>query len=266
MEMTKGKVFQKPDAGMFFGTVVDVVDMPNYPTGYGPQNKVRILWILNKMDNTPALDNEGKLLTIAEFHNAKTAENGNLMKAIRQILNGPAPLLNSTEEVAQLLIGRSCELFLIKAPNQKNPSDPYTNINGHAPLQPGQIPPRIPVDFVREINKPKMVGGATTYATPQAAAYATQQLPAAPAPYYTPPQPTAPPQPVYSPPPPQPTAPPQPVYSPRFSPPPPPQPTYPHQTPFCPQCGDQLPNHNAGCLAGNNVSLNPPGQPTQRPF
>lgn len=237
MEMTKGKTFQKPDAGMFFGTIADVVDMPNYPTRYGLQNKVRILWILNKMDNTPALDKEGKLLTIAEFHNAKTAENGNLMKACRQILNGPVPLINSTEELAQLLIGRSAVLFLIKTPNPDKPEDPWTNINGHAPLQPGQIPPRIPPDFVREVNKPKIVGGVATYATPQAAQYATQTPPTAAS------------------------------YPPLPPPPPPPYPpTAPKQ--FCQNCGGQLPNHNAGCLASpdNNVSLNSPGQQTKRSF
>src|SRR5271157_839674 len=240
MEMTKGKVFQKPDAGLFYGTVVDVVDMQNYPTQYGLQNKVRILWILNKQDNTPALDVEGKFLTIAEFHNAKTAENSNLTKALRQILNGPVPLLNSTEELAALLIGRSCSLFLVKSPNPKNPENPYTNIQGHAPLSPGQVPPRIPADFVREINRPKMISGQATYATPQAAYAAQQGQPATqqpPAPYY-------PPQPGVS------QAPPK---------------------QFCQQCGGVLPSHNPGCptiptAAGNNVSLNPPGQPAQRPF
>ena len=244
MEMTKGKVFQKPDAGLFYGTVVDVVDMQNYPTQYGLQNKVRILWILNKQDNTPALDVEGKFLTIAEFHNAKTAENSNLTKALRQILNGPVPLLNSTEELATLLIGRSCSLFLVKSPNPKNPENPYTNIQGHAPLSPGQVPPRIPADFVREINRPKMISGQATYATPQAAYAAQQSQPVQqpPAPYY-PPQPQAPPQPQYPQAPP-PTQPPAPYY--------PPAPQYPPQ-PVNP-------------AQNNNVNLNPPGQPAQRPF
>ncbi len=253
MEMIKGKVFQKPDAGLFYGTICDVVDMQNYPTPYGPQNKVRILWVLNRQDNTPALDNEGKYLTIAEFHNAKTAETGNLMKACRQILNGPVPLINSTEELAQLLIGRSCSLFLVKSPNMKNPADPYTNIQGHAPLSPGQVPPRIPADFVREVNKPKFVAGQATYATPQAA-YATQQG-QVPAPQQPPPPyvPASAPAPAY---PPQPgTTAPAPQAAPKF----------------CQGCGGVLPNHSPGCSVvqplTNNVNLNPPGQPQQqRPF
>jgi len=44
---------EQPDAGKFLGTIIDVVDLPNYPTKFGPKNRVRIVWVLGKTDNTP---------------------------------------------------------------------------------------------------------------------------------------------------------------------------------------------------------------------
>ena len=62
MKINYGKTFEQPDAGMFIGKIIDVVEMPNVSTQYGPKDKVRIQWVLNKLDNTPALDSENKPL------------------------------------------------------------------------------------------------------------------------------------------------------------------------------------------------------------
>lgn len=178
MELTQPKVFEKPDAGMFLGTIGDVVDMPNVSSTYNGVtklvNKIRVLWFLGTLDGRPVLDSEGKPMTVAEFFNAVMADNSNLSKRMVQILSSQPPLMTKTEEVAALLIGRSAQLFLVKAPNKKNPADPYTNVSGAAPLSPGQIAPKIPADFVREINRPKTVAGVQTYATPAVAAQASQ--------------------------------------------------------------------------------------------
>lgn len=191
MELSKPKVFEKPDGGLFYGTIIDVVDMPNVPSTYNGvvtlKNKVRILWVLNKQDSTPALDKEGKQLTVAGFYNAVLADNSNLMKVIRQILNGQPPLMTNTDQVADLLLGRQNQLFLVKAENKRNPADPYTNIAGITPLAPGQIAPAGPPQgFVREKFRPKEQAGpqgapVQTYPTPQAAA-AAQPVAPAPAP------------------------------------------------------------------------------------
>ena len=88
MELTKPKVFEKPDAGMFLGTCADVVDMPNVPSTYNGVtkmvNKVRVLWLLGTLDGKPVLDSEGKLMTVAEFFNAVQADNSNLSKRLAQ--------------------------------------------------------------------------------------------------------------------------------------------------------------------------------------
>lgn len=177
MELTKPKVFEKADAGIFLATCADIVDMPNVTSVWNGQtktvNKVRFLWILGTLDGKPLFDKEGKPLTIAEFFNAVQADNSNMSKRLAQIFPAGVPLLNTTEDISNLMIGRSAQLFLVKAPNKKNPLDPYTNVSGAAPLSPGQVPPPIPSTFVREINKPKMVAGQQTYATPAAAAAAT---------------------------------------------------------------------------------------------
>jgi len=180
MEFSKPKSFEKPkEGGPVVGTIVDVVDMPNVQTQYGLKNKVRIMWVIGTLQGQPILDTEGKPMTVAEFYTAILAENSNLSKALIQILNAQPPLMNSTEQMAQLLIGRSSNLFLTKTPNPKkldaqgNP-DYYINIAGHSPLTPGQVAPS-GQGYVREINRPKTVGGQQTYATPQAAQQAQQQ-------------------------------------------------------------------------------------------
>jgi hypothetical protein len=184
MELTRPHIFEKPDAGMFLGTIVDVVDMPNVTVVWKGisklVNKVRIEWVLGKLDNTPLLDSEGKPMTISGFYTAIIADNSKLSLMITQVLNAAPPLMTNTEQIAQLLIGRSGQLFLVKAPNLKNPLDPYTNISGIAPLTAGQVAPPIPAGFVRSKDRPKTVAGVQTYATPQAAAAAQAQPAAAP--------------------------------------------------------------------------------------
>ena len=166
MELAQPKSFQKPDAGMFLGTIIDVVDMPNVPSSYNGvvtlKNKVRVIWVLGKTDGTAALDKDGKPLTVAGFYNAVLGENANLTKAIKQILNAAPPVLTNTEQIAQLLIGKSNQLFLVKADNKKNPADPYTNVAGIAPLIPGQVPPAIPAGFVRAKDQPAKTNQAPT--------------------------------------------------------------------------------------------------------
>jgi hypothetical protein len=74
MELSKPRIFEKPDAGMFLGTIIDVVDMPNVTVVWKGVsklvNKIRVEWVLGKLDNTPLLDSEGKPLTISGFYNA----------------------------------------------------------------------------------------------------------------------------------------------------------------------------------------------------
>ena len=175
MELAKPKSFEKPDAGVFNGTIIDVVDMPNVQTAFGLKNKIRVLWILGKIDGTPALTKDGKeSLTVAGFYNAVLADNSNLTKTLRQILNGQPPLMTTTEQIAQLLIGRSNQLFLVKGDNVKNPADPFTNVAGIAPLPAGAIAPAIPAGYVRVKDQVKTVAGpqagqtTQTYSQPQA--------------------------------------------------------------------------------------------------
>jgi hypothetical protein len=176
MELSNQKPFPKPDAGVFLGTIIDVVDLPNYPTAFGPKNKVRILWVLGKTDNTPALDPEGKPFQVIAMPNASMNEKATLFKMLTQILGQAPPLLTTSEQLSQLLLNRSNQLFLTKTPNPQKPGDFFVNVTGIMPLAPGQIAPVAPVGFVRAKDKPKIPSGATTQAiNPQAN---TQAVPA----------------------------------------------------------------------------------------
>lgn len=174
MEISTGKSFEKPDAGMFLGTIIDVVDMPNIVTQYGVKNKVRIQWVLSKTDGSPALDSQGNSFTVVAMHNATLTEKSNLMRDIKMILNGVPPVINSTEQLAQLLIGRSNQLFLTKTANPAKVGDFFINVNGIAPLVPGQVPPQAPQGFVRSKDRqaqPKMIQSVATTPTTQTTVY-----------------------------------------------------------------------------------------------
>lgn len=178
MELAKGKKFERADAGMFLGTVIDLVEMEKVPTRFGEKNRVRIHWVLSRLDGTPVLDSQGAPMTVVGTYNATTGKGAELVKRVSQILNGPFPLItgkDGTEQLAQILIGRSNVLLLVKSENPQDPEDPYTNIDGIAPLPEGARPPAIPANYVRFKNRPKTQAGpygvpVQTYAQPPAAA------------------------------------------------------------------------------------------------
>ena len=184
MEIPAGKKFEKPDAGMFLGTVIDLVEMPNVPSTYNGvvtlKNKVRIHWVLARMDGTLVVDKEGKPMEVVGIYNASASEKSTLTKRVKQILNGPFPLIvgtDGTEQLAKLLIGRSNVLLLAASENPRDPNDPYINVDAIAPLPEGSKPPAIPTGYVRRKDRPKTQTGpdgkpVQTFATPQAAAAA----------------------------------------------------------------------------------------------
>jgi hypothetical protein len=174
MNIGQGKVFERPTGGAFLGTIIDVVDMPQQPTKFGPKDKVRILWVLSHINGAPYLDKEGTPFTIAGFYNATMTDNSNLSKALRQILQAQPPLITNTDDLSRLLMGRSNQLFLTQEPDQKKPNEFVTFVAGISPLPPGVVPPQTPAGFVRYKDKPKTQAGPNgrpvqTYATPQAA-------------------------------------------------------------------------------------------------
>lgn len=193
MEVTQGKVFFKPEPGAYIATIIDVVDMPNVQTSYGPKNKVRIVWTLNNLNGTPALDPEGKPLEATVFPTASMSEKSsqplfrNLFKIVLCVLNQAPPLITSTAQLEQLLLNRSNGLLLTKEPNPAKPGDFFSNVVGIMPLAPGQIAPAAPAGFIRYKDRPKTQAGpqgrpVATYAVPPAQQANTVSLsaPAAP--------------------------------------------------------------------------------------
>ncbi len=185
MELSQGRTFTKAAPGMYLGTIVDVVDMPNVQTAYGLKNRVRIHWVLAGLNGAPYIDKEGKVVEAVGMWNANMGPKAELPKKLAQILGGAPPVLTSSEQLEQLLIGRSNVLILVQTDNPKNPQDPYINVDSIAPLQPGMpAPPPIPPNYVRFKNRPKTQVGPNgqpvqTFASPQAA-YAATQPPVAP--------------------------------------------------------------------------------------
>jgi len=159
MNIGQGKTFERPAGGAYLGTIIDVVDMPQQPTAFGPKDKIRVLWVLAYSNGAAYLDKEGQPFTIAGFYNATLTDNSNLTKALRQILQAQPPLITNTEDLARLLLGRSNQLFLTQEPDQKKAGEFVTFVAGISPLPPGVQPPQVPAGFVRFKDKPKTVPG-----------------------------------------------------------------------------------------------------------
>ena len=183
MEVLQGKKFEKPAPGMYLATAVDLVEMPNVQTAYGIKNKVRIHWVLAHLNGQLYIGKDGSPVEAVGIWAANMGGKAELPKRLTQILGQAPPLVTSTEQLEQLVIGRSNILVLVQNPNPKDPNDPYINVDGIGPIQAGMVAPPIPANYVRFKNRPKTQAGpqgttVQTYATPQAAQQA-QQAPAA---------------------------------------------------------------------------------------
>jgi len=174
----ESKQFEKPDSGLFLGTIIDVVDLglvpsknPKFPE---PKVRIRIVWVLDK------LDSKGKPYRIVEQPTASLTDKPKKSRLyeICEGVFGSAPPVPFDSE---LLIGRSNGLFITR-------EGEFANIKGFMPIQPGQNPPKAPADFVR--NKDKKAQEAALAAaqqnqpvtTPAGMAPTTQAAPVAPNP------------------------------------------------------------------------------------
>lgn len=156
-----GKKFEKPDAGIFIGTIVDAVFLPQVPSKNPqfpePKDRLRIVWVLDK------LDSEGKPFRVMEQPPFRISDGGNNTKKSRLyeiyegVFQGRIPVPYESED----LIGRANRLFLAK-------EGEYTNIKGFMPLLPGDVAPKAPADFVRHKDKP--AAGASQAAKPATSA------------------------------------------------------------------------------------------------
>jgi hypothetical protein len=189
MEIGQGKVFYKPEAGMYLGKIIDIVEKPGVVTKYGPKNKVMIVWTITQMSGQQYLDPEGQPFQATAYVTATIQEKStqpffrNLFKIIYGILGGQPPLITSTAQLEQLLLGRANGLMLTKEPNPEKQGDFYVNIVGIMPLGPGQPIPPTPTGFVRAKDRPKVQAGpngqpvATYQQNPAAQPASTQAAP-----------------------------------------------------------------------------------------
>jgi hypothetical protein len=163
MEISHGKKFYNAAGGPYIGTIIDMVDMPNVTKVYNGVakvvNQIRVVWVLAQLNGAPYLDPEGQPFTVTGFYTASQAENSSLTKILTQILNAAPPMLSSTEQLEQLLIGRSNSLYLTQTPNAKKAGEFFTNVAAVSPLPPNVAPPAAPVGFVRFKNRPKTQAG-----------------------------------------------------------------------------------------------------------
>ena len=165
MEVSQGKVFYKPVGGMYFGTLIDIVEKPNQVTQWGPKNKALFVWNIARADGQPYLDPEGKPYQATAWVTATMNDKStqplfrNMYKIVAGILNTTPPLITSTEQLEGLLLGKSNGLMITQEINPQKPTEPFVNIVGIMPLAPGQNGPGIPAGFIRAKNRPTNTTG-----------------------------------------------------------------------------------------------------------
>lgn len=181
------KPFEKPEGGMYLGRIIDVVDkqVPDTDFKSGAQkldsnnkplmkDQVTFVWTIAYINGQVAVDSEGRPFQVFETYDAyqNPAKPSKLDKALTQILAAQPPLLSDTAQLVPLLLNRGSLLFITKTPKVKNPSELTVKVEGHTPLQPGQVAPPIPQGFVRAINRTQQTAGpqpgqtTATYAAP----------------------------------------------------------------------------------------------------
>jgi len=187
MDIGQGKVFHKPEAGTYLATLIDLIDKPNVQTIYGPKNKVMLVWTISHINGAPYIDPDGQPYQLSAYVTASMNEKStqplfrNLYKIIAAVLNGqPVPLITSSTQLEQVILGRSNVLMATKEPNPAKAGDFYVNVVGILPLPAGINPPQAPVGFIRQKNKPQ------TQAGPQGRPVQTYTQPPPPAGYAVP--------------------------------------------------------------------------------
>ena len=171
IDNTASKPFEVPDSGIFLGTIIDVVELGQVSTQFGPKTKVRLVWVLGTQDGKGyALDSEGNPFRVIRSVNAtmsvnpKTNKKSNLYEIAESVFGTAPPVPFESES----LIGRSNQLVVVK-------EGKFANIKGILPLPAGVKGPAVPQGFIRSKDKPKGVSnGAPAVATAQAPA---QQAP-----------------------------------------------------------------------------------------
>ena len=165
MEIGQGKTFYKPEAGVYLGKIIDVVEKPNVATQYGPKNKVLIVWAITHQNGSPYLDPEQTPFQATAYVTASINEKStqplfrNLYKIVSGVIGGQPPLITSTAQLEQLLLGRANGLMLTKEVNPQKPGDFFVNVVGIMPIAPGQPIPPTPNNFVRAKDRPKTQAG-----------------------------------------------------------------------------------------------------------
>ena len=145
------KVFEKPDAGVFFGVLADITYADNVPTAYGPKNKVTFKWLLN------AKDKEGNYYTVIRAVNRTMGIGSDLYKLVQELLGTTPPVPFDVET----LIGTVRNLVITRSLGvDKRTGKPteYANVTTTFPPKPGESF-AIPQGFTR--TKDKTRGGAT---------------------------------------------------------------------------------------------------------
>ena len=184
------KQYEKPESGAYNAVLVDTVDLGIIATKFGNKAKVRIVWVLGKLDGSGyAVDSEGNPFRVMSELNATTNEKSDLFKLIRGVLGAAPPA--GPYDIEQL-IGRNNQLFIVKETTQTpNGEKTYANVKGILPYPAGLAPLPIPPNFVRHKDRdkgqkasPVLNGGgqvaAAASSAPAALSTAAAQVNAAP--------------------------------------------------------------------------------------
>ncbi len=169
-----GATFEKPQTGMYHGVLADIVDLGDVPTVYQGITKiqpmVRFVWILNQNGK------DGNPLTVAARFNNNLNEKSNLYKTVKQILNAAPPLTLNPES----LINQTRKLFIqLDSTGEGQQKKEFANILGISPADPG-IVVQLPVNFVRDKNKPVDQQAKNKKKNPQITGQAQQPAQTAP--------------------------------------------------------------------------------------
>jgi hypothetical protein len=137
-----GNFTPAPD-GLHQAVLVDVVDLGEKPTEWGPKHKLRLVWELDP--STAGTLENGQRFTVSKQYTASIHEKGNLRKDLKGWFGRDLNAEEMKKFDLERLIGRPCSLFVEQAENHEGKV--FANVK--IVSKPGKTPVGASGDYTR---------------------------------------------------------------------------------------------------------------------
>ena len=140
------KEFQPASNGLHSAILADVVDLGLVQGKFGPQEKVRLVFIVDEQDD------EGKPIRVVETCALTLDPKSRLTERVNALMPGSRNVKDLALD-PETLVGKRCQLITEQSTNDQGRT--YANVKSALPLGKDSPKVSIPLNFVRQKDKAK---------------------------------------------------------------------------------------------------------------